>query len=85
MLWGNVFLWIFCLNSNYCFYDYTSIAKFIVTWMGDIVDSGLGLSYRPASVDWRAVQQHCAGVTFIPPVRNYEFGYKQQSLKSKPT
>ena len=39
-------------------------------WMGDIVDSGTDLSYRPANRPY-------AGVNFIPSVRDYEFGYWQ--------
>ncbi len=38
-------------------------------WMGDVVDSGIGFSYRPASL-----------CDFIPPVRDYEFGYRKQPL-----
>jgi len=46
--------------------------------LGDIVNSGIGLSYRPASLCSladRCDTQPYAGVYFIPPVRDYEFGY----------
>jgi hypothetical protein len=41
--------------------------------MENIIDSDIGLSYRPSSlcslVDWYG------GVNLIPAVRDYEFGY----------
>ncbi len=45
--------------------------------MGDIVNSGIGLSYRPtiAYVACQADTQPYAGVDFIPPVKDYEFGH----------
>ncbi len=44
-------------------------------WLGDIVDFGIGLSYRPVSLlPGGPVRQPYAGVNFIPPVRDYEFG-----------
>jgi hypothetical protein len=50
-------------------HDYTS--KIHSPRMGNIVDSGIGLSYRPSSlcslVDWYG------GVNFIPAVRDYDF------------
>ncbi len=48
-----------------------SVAKFIVPDWGDKVNSGIGLSYRTA----RPVRQPCAGVNYIPPVKDYEFSY----------
>ncbi len=51
--------------------------------MGDIVESGIGLSYRPANilyVAWRASTTTYARANFIPPVRDYEFGYWIWSL-----
>jgi hypothetical protein len=43
--------------------------------MGDIVDFGIRLSYRPASLCSRYDNPN-AGVNFIlPPVRDYEFGF----------
>ncbi len=54
------------------------VAKFIVPDREDKVDSGIGLSHRPASIcrlpGLYIVQQPYAGVNFIPPVRDYEFG-----------
>ncbi len=35
-------------------YQKKPVAKFLVPELGDIVDSGIGLSYRPASLYWRA-------------------------------
>ncbi len=45
--------------------------------MGDIVNSGVGLSYRPtiAYVAYQAGTQPYAGVDFIPTVKDYEFGH----------
>jgi hypothetical protein len=50
------------------------VAKLIVP---DKVDSSIGLcTGLPAYVAWRAgVRQPYARVNFIPPVRDYEFGY----------
>jgi hypothetical protein len=48
------------------------VAKFIVPDWGDKVDSGIGLSYRPARLlAGGSVQQRYDGVNFIPPVRDY--------------
>jgi hypothetical protein len=57
--------------------ELNALAKFIVTEWGDTVDSGIGFSYRPASpmLPGGPVQQPYAGVNFILPVRDYEFGY----------
>jgi hypothetical protein len=43
------------------------VAKFIVSDWGDKVNSGIGLSYRPARlyIGWRTVQQTYAGVNYI--------------------
>ncbi len=51
--------------------------------MADRVDSGVGLSYRPANlqVAWLAGPTTLyAGVSFIPPVKDYEFGYSVPSV-----
>jgi hypothetical protein len=63
-----------------------AVAKFIVPDLRDKVDSGRGLWYLPARLH-RLVQQPYAGVNFVLPVRDYEFGYcslveKQTSLKT---
>ncbi len=45
--------------------------------LGDKVDSGIGLSYWPASLcklTDRSVRQPYVIVKFIPPVRDYELG-----------
>ncbi len=54
------------------------VAEFIDPWLGDKVDSGIGLSYRPASICSLAGRQPYARVDFIPPSqgRDYEFGYR---------
>ncbi len=63
--------------------DY-AVAKFIVSDWGNKVDSGIGLSYRPATLHrlagrydnpMPALQQSYAGVNYIPPVRDYKFGH----------
>ncbi len=41
------------------------VAKFIVPDWGDKVDSGIGLSYRPATYAGRPVLQPYAGVNYI--------------------
>jgi hypothetical protein len=48
--------------------------------LGDIVDSGIGLSYRPGQPmqPGGQVRQPYAGADFILPVRIYEFGYSSQ-------
>jgi len=51
--------------------------------MGDKVDSGVGLSYRPANlqVAWLAGPTTLyAGVNFIASVKNYEFGYSVRTF-----
>ncbi len=46
-------------------------------WLRDIVDSGIGLSYRPASLC------SLAGLyDFISPVRDYEFGHRYLILST---
>jgi hypothetical protein len=45
------------------------VAKFLVPERGNIVDSGIGLSYRPDRLHTQAVgpvRQPCAGVDYIP-------------------
>ncbi len=56
------------------------VAKSLV-W-GDKVDSGIGLSYRPASLCSRAGQYDnpMPGLTLSPLVRDYELGYRRASL-----
>ncbi len=46
--------------------------------MGDIVDPGKVLSYQPASLFCLTCRYDnpYAGVNFIPPVRDYAFGYR---------
>jgi hypothetical protein len=51
------------------------VAKFIVPDWGDIVDSGIGFSYRPAGLC--SLAGRYVRVDFIPPVIDYEFGYKR--------
>jgi hypothetical protein len=53
-----------------------AVAEFIVPDWGDKVNSGIRLSYRPASqVAWRAGLSTQSGVDFFPPIRNNEFVY----------
>ncbi len=49
-----------------------TLAEFIDPWLGDKVNSGIGLSCRPASLP---VRQPYAGVDFIPRSGIYKFGY----------
>jgi hypothetical protein len=54
------------------------VAKFIVPDWGDKVDSDIGLFYRPGSLH-RLPGRYghpYVKVNFIPPVRDYEFGYR---------
>jgi hypothetical protein len=55
------------------------LSPLVPDW-GDIVDSGIGLSYRrhAAYVAWRAsTTTLCQSqLLYIPPVRDLEFGYK---------
>ncbi len=47
-------------------------------WLGRKVGSGPGLSYRPAMLQrlhGRPVRQPFVGVNYIPPSRDYKFGY----------
>ncbi len=44
-------------------YYHIPVAEFIDPWLGDKVNSGIGLSYR-------------SGVDLVSPVRIYEFGYR---------
>jgi hypothetical protein len=59
----------------YVFIYVHSVAKFIVPEWGDKVDSGTGLSYRPANLSSLAARYNPMPESFIPPVRDYEFGY----------
>ncbi len=54
---------------------YSYLSQIHSPWLGDIVDSWL--SYRPASL----CSQSC---DFIPPVRDYEFGYCTQINRPSP-
>jgi hypothetical protein len=56
-------------------------AKFLVPDSGDKVDSGIGLSSRPAIaklctitlyIGWQAMLE---STTYIPPFKDYEFGF----------
>ncbi len=52
--------------------------QILIPWLGGKVNYGIGLSYQPASlyVAWRAgTTTLCYEADFIPPFRNYEFGY----------
>jgi hypothetical protein len=53
------------------------VAKFIVSDWGDKVDSGRGLSYRPARlhIGWQAGKTPLCRSQLYPPVSDYEFGY----------
>jgi hypothetical protein len=51
-------------NVKKCYLDY-SVAKFYVPNWGDKVNSGIGLSYRPAGL-YRPVLQINAGDNFTP-------------------
>jgi hypothetical protein len=54
------------------------VTKFIVPdWVVYIVDSVIGLSYRPASL---CLRQPYAGVNYIPAVRDYELATDLSSL-----
>ncbi len=57
--------------------DLYPVAEFIDPWLGDKVNSGLGLSYRNARLYMAGgpVRQPYAGVDFIPQSRIFEFGY----------
>ncbi len=51
------------------------VAKFLVPDWGDKVK--LWMSYRQSGyMGWRGVRQPYAGVNYIPPVRDFEFGYR---------
>jgi hypothetical protein len=51
-------------------------AEFIVPDWGDKVNSGIGLSYRPARLNrlMARYNNHMSELTMYPPVWNYEFG-----------
>ncbi len=50
-------------------------------WMADIVDSAKGLLYRGLrSQPGGPVRQPYAAVNFIPPFKDYEFGYRRTSF-----
>jgi hypothetical protein len=47
-------------------------------WLGDLVDSSIGFSHPPVCpcmYPGGSVRQPCAGVNYIPQVRDCEFGY----------
>ncbi len=60
------------------------VAEFIDPWLGDKVNSGIGLSYRPANHACSLgvpVRQPYAGVDFLPHLGiYYELGYWRGSL-----
>ncbi len=60
-------------DSNSC--PSRSVAKFIVPDLGDKVDSGIGLSYRPAYIALPAGTATLCRSQLYPPIRDYEFGY----------
>ncbi len=49
------------------------VAKLLVPDWGDKVNSDIGLSYRLHWLEGRYNKPY-AGVDYIPPVRDYEFG-----------
>jgi len=61
----------------------STVAEFIDSDWGDKINSGIGLSYRPASHTWAggAVRQPYAKVDFIPQSWIYEFGYRPVNPK----
>ncbi len=77
-------IWQFRWSSKVIYFNWDtirlfSVAEFIDLWLGDKVNFGIGLSYRPAShVAWRAGTIIYAGVDFIPQSGIYEFGYRKQ-------
>jgi hypothetical protein len=63
--------------SKYAYVDHSTWGQIQSRWLGDIVNSGIGSSYRHARLHVMAgwpVRQPYAGIDFIPPVRDYEFG-----------
>jgi hypothetical protein len=52
-------------------------SKFLGPYWGEIVDSGIGLSYRTArlNIGWRTGTTTLCQSRLYPPVRDYEFGY----------
>ncbi len=65
--------------SSYTIYkkEKSNLAKFIVLDRGDKGDSGIGWRIGPPGYTQAGgpVRQTYAGVSFIPPVKNYEFAY----------
>ncbi len=56
---------------------YNSVSKFIVLDWGDEVNTDIGLSYRPARLHRLAGRyDNPMPESTIPPVRDYEFGYR---------
>ncbi len=57
--------------------DFWPVAEFIDPWLGDKVNSGIGLLYR-GTPGYMAggLQQPYAGVDFIPQSGICEFGYR---------
>jgi hypothetical protein len=65
---------------RYEFVKSQSEAQFKVPGWGDKVDYGLGCRTGPSGyIGWQSVRQTYAIVDFIPPVRDYEFGYRTTS------
>jgi hypothetical protein len=61
----------------------STIATFIVPDWGDIIDSGIRLSYRPpAFVAWGALYTVCQSRLY-PPVRDYEYVYSTNRLNEQ--
>ncbi len=59
---------ILCYNSSLFSARGTPVAEFIDPWLGDKMNSGIGLSYRPANhVAGLPIRQPYAGVDFNPP------------------
>jgi hypothetical protein len=71
-------LWEDCPNAQRFL---KAVAEFIVPDWGDKVNSGIGLSYRPAG---GPVRQPYGGVDYISPVRDHEFGLRNCCLMGSP-
>jgi hypothetical protein len=59
-------------------FPFRPLAKFLVPDWGDIVDSGIGLPYRPARLHRLAgrYENPMTESTIYPAVRDYEFGLR---------
>ncbi len=66
-----------CNTLRFQIQESNPVAKFIVSDWGDKVNSGIGLSYRPARLHWLAdCATNLCRSQLYPPVRDYEFGYR---------